>query len=204
MPRVELRLEALLHEKLLAAKPTSLSMPAFCSLLIEKTLDSARMLGGPSEAGTPSTSLLVTTKSDTYKNIYKAINEPINEITTPEPKASKRKPKAEGSPDFEAFWKQYQAIKRRASNQSKPKALEQWAKAIKKASPERLQQALTRAVQQQLQQERDGGFGSPFPDCFRWLRDGYFEAFLDGPAAAVPAAVSTRPIFDPNNPDDPF
>lgn len=38
MPRIELRLPPELHDHILKQKPKSLSLPAFCSLLIEQTL----------------------------------------------------------------------------------------------------------------------------------------------------------------------
>lgn len=107
-----------------------------------------------------------------------------------------RQANTKGSPAFEAFWKQYQAIKRRASNQSKPKALAMWEQVLDTGiTAEQLSKALGAAVTKQNQAERDGGHPSPFPDCFRWLRDGYYEAFLEA-AAALPAPLA-RPDLTP-------
>lgn len=108
-----------------------------------------------------------------------------------------RQANTKGTPEFEAFWRQYQAIKRRASSQSKPKALKVWETIVPGISAEALSQALGRAVTQQVRQERDGGFASPFPDCFRWLRDGYYESHLEGTQSPV-AAVDAVSGWEPN------
>ena len=111
-----------------------------------------------------------------------------------------RQANTKGTPEFEAFWRQYQAIKRRASSQSKPKALEVWNTIVPGISPEALSKALGQAVTQQVRQEREGGFASPFPDCFRWLRDGYYENHLD--TAADPAApLEGLTGWEPNTAD---
>lgn len=137
------------------------------------------------------------------ENDLTAVNCPVNGV----PKARNgrlRKARAEGSPEFERFWRQYQAIKRRASNQSKPRALAVWDEVMASKTPDALCDALTRAIAQQARQEREGGFASPFPDCFRWLRDGYYEAFLDDstPAVVIPKLPDFTP--PPEFPDAPF
>lgn len=120
---------------------------------------------------------------------------PVARIGTP------RQASTKGSPEFEAFWRQYQAIKRRASSQSKPKALEVWNALVPGIDPADLSKALGQAVTQQIRQERDGGFASPFPDCFRWLRDGYYENYLDS-AEHEPAGQPVTSGWEPN-PADP-
>jgi hypothetical protein len=103
-----------------------------------------------------------------------------SELESIKPKKRGRKPKAEAgySVEFEAWWRQYQAIKRRASGQSKPKAWDEYRKALLKHPQEALEGALRAAVGEMYQIERNGGFASPFPDAFRWLRDGRYEAHL--------------------------
>jgi len=93
-----------------------------------------------------------------------------------------RKPKAEAgySAEFEAWWRQYQAIQRRASGQSKPKAWDEYRKALARHPQEALEGALRAAIGETYQIERNGGFASPFPDAFRWLRDGRYESHLPG------------------------
>lgn len=137
---------------------------------------------------------------------YKSADPAAVSAAVPEARLGKtRQANTKGSPAFEAFWKQYQAIKRRASSQSKPKALVMWEEVLGSGTTaEQLRQALGAAVTKQNQIERDGGYASPFPDCFRWLRDGYYEAFLETPALVVP--ISQRPDFTPpaDHPDAPF
>ena len=114
--------------------------------------------------------------------------------------------KADGpgySDEFMRFWRQYLATERRASGQSKPKAFEAWSKVVPKlASADALQACLLAAIQDQRRIERQGGFATPFPDAFRWLRDGRWESFLVSGASDAPEAPS-RPAQGPLS-DDPF
>ena len=60
MPRINLTVQPELYDYILKHKPKALSVPAFCSLLIEQSacepLDNPITLGEPSAAGSPSTS----------------------------------------------------------------------------------------------------------------------------------------------------
>jgi hypothetical protein len=60
MPRINLTVQPELYDYILKHKPKALSVPAFCSLLIEQSacepLDNTITLGEPSAAGSPSTS----------------------------------------------------------------------------------------------------------------------------------------------------
>lgn len=60
MPRINLTVQPELYDYILKHKPKALSVPAFCSLLIEQSacepLDNTITLGEPSAAGAPSTS----------------------------------------------------------------------------------------------------------------------------------------------------
>ena len=206
MPRVELRLEPNLHEKLLAAKPKSLSLPAFCAFIIEGTLDTPVTLGGPSEAGTPSiTSYITSNKRD--RTVVSEIKSAGNsDIPEPEPKPKKRRKRSEpadGGPEFEAFWKQYLALQHRSNGQTKPAAVEAWTKVCKQITPAQLRGALSAAVNHQSQMMRETGWAAPFPDCHRWLNKGYWQQFVDA-SSPVEAPLTPRPIFDPTNPDEPF
>ncbi|MAK71879.1 MAG: hypothetical protein CMF19_07520 [Idiomarinaceae bacterium] len=105
--------------------------------------------------------------------------------------------------EFNDFWKQYQAIDKKASGQSKPKAAKEYAVALRQAPHSALQDALRAAVNEQSRADRTpGALAATFPDCWRWLRDGKYEAFLENGAAGV-----EKP-FDPRdhapNGDDPF
>ena len=86
---------------------------------------------------------------------------------------------------------QYQKIRKRASGQSKPKAWAEYKK-LPRATQERLQDALTRSLKDRARIERAGGFAANYPECFRWLRDGRFEDFLETatPPPAKPLALA--------------
>jgi len=79
--------------------------------------------------------------------------------------------------EFNEFWNQYQKIKKRASGQSKKLTYQHYNKLSKKIQVQ-LKPALFRAIADQNKIEKDGGFVTCFPNAFKWLRDGYYEAFL--------------------------
>ena len=79
--------------------------------------------------------------------------------------------------EFNEFWNQYQKIKKRASGQSKKLTYQHYNKLSKKIQLQ-LKPALLRAIADQNKIEKDGGFVTCFPNAFKWLRDGYYEAFL--------------------------
>jgi hypothetical protein len=103
-------------------------------------------------------------KLDTNNNIKKAPKQKIKKIIYSE--------------EFELFWEKYLKIKKRASGQTKPKAYDHYCVIIKNHSPKSLALALQRAITDQHQIETKGGFASPFPNCCRWLKDGFYEAYL--------------------------
>jgi len=105
------------------------------------------------------------------------------------------------SEEFLAFWQRYQKIKKRASGQSKPKAWAEYKK-LAKGSQKALEGALIAALKDQAIAERNGGFASPFPDCFRWLRDGRYESFLE---TATTAKAQPAPLLHSDAQEgDPF
>lgn len=114
-----------------------------------------------------------------------------NQPPAPSGKKRGRKPRTAVpyTPEFDAFWRTYQAIERRASGQSKPLAWEQYRTIAVSVPCDALEAALKAAIREQAATERRGGFAAPFPDCFRWLRDGRHEAHL--PSARV--APSPQP-----------
>ena len=103
-------------------------------------------------------------KLDTNNNIKKAPKQKTKKIIYSE--------------EFELFWQKYLKIKKRASGQTKPRAFEEYCVVIKSHSSETLALALQRAITDQHQIENKGGFASPFPDAYRWLKNGSFEAYL--------------------------
>ena len=90
----------------------------------------------------------------------------------------KKTNKKDYSDDFLEFWFMYLDIKKRASGQNKPKAWEEWKKAIRKTTPVNIKISLIAAIKQQRATEKDGGFAVCFPNCFRWLRDESYEGYV--------------------------
>ena len=152
-----------LLERLDARKPEYLDRKGFLCLLIDQALDRSGTLGVQSAAGTPSSSISSTTL----------------EISK-EKKERKGRKRAEITPEFEAFWKAYQSCPRKVPSQSKAKSWEEWQKAIKQETPERLLQAAKAAVSDAVSCEWD----YKLPDCFRWLRDGRYSVLLETHAVA--------------------
>ena len=105
------------------------------------------------------------------------------------------------SEEFLAFWQRYQKIKKRASGQSKPKAWAEYKK-LARGPQKALEGALMAALKDQAIAERNGGFASPFPDCFRWLRDGRYESFLE--TATTPKAQHVHLLHSGAQEGDPF
>ena len=97
-------------------------------------------------------------------------------VNSKKPKAKRTK----GSPEFETFWAAYQAIGHRANKQAKPQAWEVWKQLIDDGvKPEDLSRALKLATDDVSFRLTAGEFASPFPDCFRWLRDECYAVYLE-------------------------
>jgi hypothetical protein len=114
----------------------------------------------------------------------------LNKEKTVGSKAKSRKTK-DYSAEFLGFWISYQKIPKRASGQSKPKAWAEWQK-LPKATQQALERALRLALKEQAATELKGGFAAAFPDCFRWLRDGRFEAHLETATSQPACPVNAR------------
>lgn len=83
---------------------------------------------------------------------------------------------------WDAFWKTYQACPApalRVKSQSKPKACEEYRKALKDFTATQLLKAAQKAVGEQLEAQRRDEWTAPLPDAFRWLRDGKYIAFTE-------------------------
>ena len=93
-----------------------------------------------------------------------------------------RKPRAKatkGSPEFEAFWKRYQACQHLVSSQPKGKALEMWKQIVPdEVSADDLMRAIE-AADQESQERSDPIFQQRLPMCDRWLREGYYCTYLE-------------------------
>ena len=106
-------------------------------------------------------------------------------------KGSKSKSKhTKGSPEFEQFWQSYQASPSKANGQSKAKAWEVWVDVIKIESPQRLIDAIGRAIADIERRTISGEFASPLPDCFRWLRDEHYIVWLESHSPAQASGIT--------------
>ena len=114
----------------------------------------------------------------------------VPEVKQVELKQKSKNKKNDYSEEFQVFWKKYQGIKKRASSQSKPLAWQHFQKIQADKRPA-LVVALTCAIADHWKTERDGGFASPFPDAYRWIRDGRYEAFLE--ESPVVSEASMKP-----------
>ena len=97
-----------------------------------------------------------------------------------EKKARKTRAKAtKGSPEFEAFWKRYQACQHIVSSQPKGKALEMWMQIVPdEVSADDMMRAIE-AADQESQKRSDDTFKQRLPMCDRWLREGYYCTYLE-------------------------
>jgi len=102
-----------------------------------------------------------------------------NKIKVEKARKSRAK-RAKGTPEFEAFWKRYQSCRHRANGQSKPKAMELWGQLVPdELHADDLMRAIDGAIKDIHSRQDVGEFASPLPDCFRWLRDGFYSSYLE-------------------------
>ena len=91
----------------------------------------------------------------------------------------KQKTKKKGySENFESFWKKYQSQNNKCVSQSKKPAFREWEQLDKKTQ-EKLEDALEADQRLRVKLIRDGKFVPMWPDCFRWIKNGQYEQFLE-------------------------
>jgi hypothetical protein len=173
---IHLRVEPELMAALQAKKPKILAMNQFCHLLLEQALDKGITLIAPSESREPES---ISSEGAISTNVLSTKESTFRESTNT---VQKRK-QVQVSDEFNAFWKLYQSCPLKANTQRKNKAWEEWVKATKIETPERLVEALENAIAAIRRGQNVDGWAAPLPDCFRWLRDGCYTAALeDNPA----------------------
>ena len=94
-------------------------------------------------------------------------------------KPVEKRHRTEYAPEFQQWWKLYQSSPSRASNQSKPRAYEEWKVAKGGQGADQLLAALERNINDQKAKLKSSEFCSPLPDAFRWIRDGRYEVWLE-------------------------
>ena len=147
--------------KAMAYKPNRKSLTQFIEDVVDEALDSTNTLGKTQPAGQVFTS---TNKEEKEERVRARVRDKAREGYTPE---------------FQEFWKTYQACTHRANSQSKPKAFEEWRLIVKDKDPLVLRSALNNAIKDIERRLRNDEFAAPMPDCFRWLRDGKWEVHTE-------------------------
>ena len=88
---------------------------------------------------------------------------------------------------FDTFWKTYRSISptMRVVSQSKKLAKEQYAKLGRKTQ-EKLTRCLEADIRARTKQLKNDAFAPLFPDCFRWIKNGQYEQYLELPTQSKP------------------
>ena len=88
---------------------------------------------------------------------------------------------------FDTFWKTYRSISptMRVVSQSKKLAKEQYAKLGRKTQ-EKLTRCLEADIRARSKQLKNDSFAPLFPDCFRWIKNGQYEQYLELPTQPKP------------------
>ena len=204
---MNLTLEEEFVDLILQHKPRSLALSAYCGYLIEQALTGsvtypravlARETNQLSRSSTPSVSS--STASVEQEPGSSGVEQTAVLL---EPKSStetidstvRKSSRTQGSDEFQAFWKLYQSCSLKANTQRKNKAWDEWRKAIKIETPERLTEALENAIAAIKRGQNIDGWAAPLPDCFRWLRDGCYTAALEEAPQTSQTSQSGRITF---------
>ena len=88
---------------------------------------------------------------------------------------------------FDTFWKTYRSISptMRVVSQSKKLAKDQYAKLGRKTQ-EKLTRCLEADIRARTKQLKNDSFAPLFPDCFRWIKNGQYEQYLELPTQPKP------------------
>ena len=91
---------------------------------------------------------------------------------------------------FDTFWKTYRSISptMRVVSQSKKLAKEQYAKLSRKTQ-EKLSRCLEADIRARSKQLKNDSFAPLFPDCFRWIKNGQYEQYLELPNHQKPTTL---------------
>ena len=90
-----------------------------------------------------------------------------------------KKNKKEYSDAFNDFWFSYQKMSTEKSvSQSKKLAYTEWKK-LSNEVKEKLNTCLLADIKQRIRKDKKGDWVPMFPDCFRWIKNGQYEQFLE-------------------------
>lgn len=82
------------------------------------------------------------------------------------------------SEKFESFWKKYQSQNNKCISQSKKPAFREW-ELLDKPTQEKLEECLEADSKLRVKLIREDKFVPMWPDCFRWIKNGQYEQFLE-------------------------
>jgi hypothetical protein len=184
----QVRLPAELLDRVNAQLPKHVPLHSFCAILIEEALTGSvaypravlarETINTPLDVPEPCVAGTVAVQA-----VETAVPLETSFSTERNSTVLKKRKKTVCTDEFNAFWKLYQSCPLKANTQRKTKAWDEWRKAIKIESPERLTEALENAIGAIRRGQNVDGWAAPLPDCFRWLRDGCYTAALeDNPA----------------------
>ena len=88
------------------------------------------------------------------------------------------KKKKDYSENFELFWKKYQSQNNKCVSQSKKPAFKEY-QLLDKKTQDKLIDCLEADSRLRVKLIRDGKFVPMWPDCFRWIKNGQYEQFLE-------------------------
>ncbi|QDP68242.1 MAG: hypothetical protein Unbinned1007contig1000_54 [Prokaryotic dsDNA virus sp.] len=101
-----------------------------------------------------------------------------NKPEVKQPKLKQKTKKVGYTEKFESFWKKYQSQNNKCVSQSKKPAFKEWQQ-LEKTTQDKLEDALEADSRLRVKLIRDGKFVPMWPDCFRWIKNGQYEQFLE-------------------------
>ena len=111
--------------------------------------------------------------------------------------------KKEYSEAFNSFWFKYTKMTfDKSVSQSKKLAFAEWKK-LSSSIKDNLIDYLDADIKQRMKKERKGDWVPMFPDCFRWIKNGQYEQFLELASSKKDAIVNKQPTKDKSS-DLPF
>ena len=133
----------------------------------------------PSQTSNEPKSISATSTSDELGRCISATRGGLpDELKLKQVKLKQKTKKKGYSEKFESFWKKYQSQNNKCVSQSKKPAYREWEQLDKKTQ-EKLEDALEADQRLRVKLIRDGKFVPMFPDCFRWIKNGQYEQFLE-------------------------
>jgi len=133
----------------------------------------------PQEISDKPTSISATSSPDTPRRCISTTRAGSpDEHKLNQDKLKQKTKKKAYSETFESFWKKYQSQKNKCVSQSKKPAYREW-ELLDKKTQDKLIDCLDADSRLRVKLIRDGKFVPMWPDCFRWIKNGQYEQFLE-------------------------